>query len=59
MPSDKGSVRVKLVEEYEEIEEMQEAMNAALKELKDYYVIDIKPIGDFIGIMYFSKKKQD
>lgn len=55
----KGSVKVRLLEKSGDIDSMQESLNDALSELEDYFIVDIKAIAGFVGIMYFSKKKRE
>lgn len=39
-------------------EEVQDELNDVLKELADYYIVDIKPLRkDLIAVMYLSEKK--
>jgi len=53
----KGRMKVKLLEKEDDIGEMESVINSALKKLSDYYIVDIKEIGDFIAILYLSEKK--
>lgn len=53
----KGRMKVELLEKEDDIGEMESVINSALKELSDYYIVDIKELGDFIAILYLSEKK--
>jgi hypothetical protein len=53
----KGRMKVELLEIENNIGEMESVINSALKELSDYYIVDIKELGNFIAIMYLSEKK--
>lgn len=50
-------MKVELLEKEDDIGEMESVINSALKELSDYYIVDIKELGDFIAILYLSEKK--
>jgi hypothetical protein len=50
-------MKVELLEKEDDIGEMENVINSALKELSDYYIVDIKEIGEFIAILYLSEKK--
>ena len=48
------------IEGLEDAEEVEEALNKALKELAEYYIEKIKPIGEgMIAILYFTQKRSD
>ena len=53
----KGRMKVRVIVATDS-EEVEEELNDILKELADYYIVDIKNLGnDLIAVMYLSEKK--
>ena len=53
----KGRMKVRVIVATDS-EAVEEELNDILKELADYYIVDIKNLGnDLIGVMYLSEKK--
>lgn len=59
MKRESGHMKVKVLSiAGKDEEDAEEELNAALKELEDYYIVDIKPLPkNLVAIMYLSKKK--
>ena len=53
----KGRMKVRVIVATDS-EAVEEELNDILKELADYYIVDIKNLGnDLIAVMYLSEKK--
>jgi hypothetical protein len=53
----KGRMKVRVIVATDS-ETVEEELNDILKELADYYIVDIKNLGnDLIAVMYLSEKK--
>jgi hypothetical protein len=51
---------IEIKEGHYDAETVEEELNDALKELAEYYITDVKPIGGgLIAILYFSQKKKE
>jgi hypothetical protein len=54
----KGRMKVRVLSIVDDPDDMQTLLNEVLKELADYYIVDIKNLGnDMIAVMYLSEKK--
>jgi hypothetical protein len=60
--ANQGRMKAKVLEIREghyDAETVEAELNEALEELAEYYITDVRPIGEgLIAILYFSKKKK-
>ena len=57
----KQRMKAKVIEiEGLDVEEVEEALNKALKEVGEYYIHDVKPLGNgLLAVLYFTQKRNE